>query len=111
MVKSDRLDRTLSALSDPIRRGILERLSSGPASLTDLAAPSGISLPGVLKHVRVLERVGLVETGRDGRTRQCRLGPARLDDVSEWVDTYRQVWARRLDRLETYLADKKESPA
>jgi DNA-binding transcriptional ArsR family regulator len=107
MVKSEGLDRTLSALSDPTRRGILEHLSTGPASLSELAAPSGISLPGLLKHVRILENVGLVETRREGRTRQCLLGPARLNEVSQWVETYRRVWERRLDRLETHLGERK----
>jgi DNA-binding transcriptional ArsR family regulator len=100
VVKSRLLDRTFSALSDPTRRDILERLGSGPATLSELAHPLDISLPGVLKHVRVLEAAQLVTTERNGRTRECRLGPERLDDASQWIATYRLRWERRLDRLE-----------
>jgi DNA-binding transcriptional ArsR family regulator len=103
MVKSRSLDRTFSALSDPTRRDILERLGRGPATLSELAHPLGISLPGVLKHVRVLESAQLVTTERNGRTRECRLGPEPLDDASQWISTYRLWWERRLDRLEGYI--------
>jgi DNA-binding transcriptional ArsR family regulator len=103
----ERLTRTLSALADPTRRDILHRLSRGPASISALAAPYGLTLPGVLKHVRILERVELVATVKTGRTRQCELGPARLDDVSQWVTDFHQRWDRRLDRIESYLADRK----
>lgn len=107
MVKSRTLDRTLSAVSDPTRRHILQRLGRGPASISELAQPLGISLPGLMKHVRILEECDLVETEKKGRTRECRLGPARLEDVSEWVESYRRQWERRLDRLETYLSKRK----
>src|SRR5437667_11318102 len=107
MVKFQRLDRTFAALSDPTRRRILERLSRGPASITELARPRGLSLPGVMKHVRVLEGAGLVRSEKRGRMRECRLGPARLDDATRWIEWYRRQWDRRLDRLEAYL-DKKE---
>jgi DNA-binding transcriptional ArsR family regulator len=100
MVKSRSLDRTFSALSDPTRRDILERLGRGPATLSELAHPLDMSLPGILKHVRVLEGAELVTTERNGRTRECRLGPDRLDDASQWIATYRVRWERRLDRLE-----------
>jgi DNA-binding transcriptional ArsR family regulator len=103
MVKSRPLDRAFSALADPTRRDILERLGRGPATLTELADPLDISLPGVLKHVRVLEGARLVATERNGRTRECRLGPERLDDASQWIATYRLRWERRLDRLEGYI--------
>jgi DNA-binding transcriptional ArsR family regulator len=103
MVKSRPLDRTFSALADPTRRDILERLGGGPATLTELADPLDISLPGVLKHVRVLEGARLVTTERNGRTRECRLGPERLDDASQWIAMYRLRWERRLDRLEGYI--------
>lgn len=106
MVKSQRLDRTLSAISDPTRREILERLARGPKSISELARPLDISLPGLMKHVRILEEADLVETRKDGRTRECRLGPARLDDASDWIDTYRKRWERRLDRLEAYIEKK-----
>ena len=100
MVKFNPLDRTFSALSDPTRRDILERLGRGPATLSELAHPLDMSLPGVLKHVRVLEGAQLITTERNGRTRECRLGPEHLDDASRWIAVYRLHWERRLDRLE-----------
>ncbi len=108
MVKSQVLDRTFSAISDPTRRDILDRLARGPASISELAQPLGISLPGLMKHVRILEEADLVKTTKNGRTRECRLGPAGLEDASEWIDRYRERWDRRLDRLETYIANKKK---
>ncbi|MGH2759412.1 MAG: ArsR/SmtB family transcription factor [Actinomycetota bacterium] len=107
MVKYQTLDRTFSALSDPTRRDILERLARGPTSISELAQPFGLSLPGMLKHIRILEEADLVTTEKNGRTRECQLGPARLEDVASWVETYRQRWEKRLDRLEDYLAKKK----
>ena len=107
MVKSQTLDRTFSALSDPTRREILERLSSGPASISELAHPFEISLPGVMKHVRILEEARLVTTEKKGRTRECRLGPEHMDDVTGWIARYRNQWERRLDRLEDYIERKK----
>jgi DNA-binding transcriptional ArsR family regulator len=103
MVKSQALDRTFSALSDGTRREILERLQLGPASISDLAEPTGISLPGVLKHVRILEEANLVTTQKKGRIRECRLGPERMEDATAWIERYRDHWQRRLDRLEEYL--------
>jgi DNA-binding transcriptional ArsR family regulator len=99
MVQSLELDRAFSALSDPRRRDILERLAAGPASISDLARPYGISLPGVLKHVRILEEAHLVTTEKKGRTRECRLGPDPMDEVSTWIEAYRLRWERRFDRL------------
>jgi DNA-binding transcriptional ArsR family regulator len=107
MVKSAPLDRTFSALSDPTRRAMLERLALGPATVSELAKPAGISLPGTLKHVRILEDANLVTSERKGRIRECRLGPAELDDVSRWIEWYRDQWGRRLDRLEAYLGKRK----
>jgi DNA-binding transcriptional ArsR family regulator len=101
------LDRTLDAIADPTRRDILDRLGHGPASVSELARPYAISLPGLLKHVRILEEAHLVETRKNGRTRECRLGDARLDDVEQWVDSYRKRWEGRLDRIESYLEKKK----
>jgi DNA-binding transcriptional ArsR family regulator len=98
------LDRTFSALSDPTRRDILERLAAGPASITELAQPYGISLPGVLKHISVLERADLVATEKRGRTRECRLGPADMDEATDWIEHQRARWERRFDRLDSYLA-------
>src|SRR4029453_18155404 len=101
------LDRTFSALGDGTRRDILERLQLGPASISELAAQARMSLPGVAKHVRVLEEGRLVTTEKKGRPRGCRLGPERLDDIAAWIDSYRTVWERRLDRLEAVLEKQK----
>lgn len=107
MVKSQPLDRTFSALADRQRRAILERLQLGPASISELAKPSGISLPGLMKHVHILEEARLVTTQKKGRTRECRLGPEQMDDVTMWIERYREQWERRLDRLEAYIERKK----
>jgi DNA-binding transcriptional ArsR family regulator len=108
MVQSQVLDRTFSALSDPTRRDILERLSAGPASISQLAEPIGISLPGVMKHVRILEEAKLVTTEKHGRTRECRIAPGDMDEVTDWIEHYRRTWEQRLDRLEAYLEQQKE---
>jgi DNA-binding transcriptional ArsR family regulator len=92
------LSGTFFALSDPTRRSILERLSGGPATISELAAPVGLTLNGVKKHVQILEDADLVTTQKVGRARECRLGPERLDDAVEWIDAYRRGWERRLDR-------------
>jgi DNA-binding transcriptional ArsR family regulator len=110
MVKYSTLDRTFSALSDPTRRDILERLARRPATVSELAHPFGISLPGVMKHVRILEEARLVTTEKQGRTRQCRLGSEHLDDAAQWIQTWRRRWEGRLDRLEGYLARSKGGP-
>jgi DNA-binding transcriptional ArsR family regulator len=102
------LDRTFSALSDPTRRGILERLGLGSATISDLAARSRMSLTGLRKHVRILEQAGLVTTEKRGRTRHCHLGPQRLDDVSQWVEDYRLFWDASYERLDEYLETLKE---
>ena len=107
MVKYSVLDRTFSALSDPTRRRILERLGHGPATLSELARPFDITLPGLLKHVRILEQAELVVTEKQGRTRQCRLGSEHLDDAAHWIQTYRRRWEGRLDRLGGYLERQK----
>ncbi len=104
MVQYDQVDRSFAALADPTRRGILERLGRGSATISELAEPYGISLTGMKKHVRVLEEAGLVTTEKVGRTRQCSLGPRRLDDVRMWVESYRQLLDERLDRFEEMLA-------
>jgi DNA-binding transcriptional ArsR family regulator len=103
MVQSQALDRTFSALSDPTRRDILERLAVGPASISELARPIGISLPGVMKHVRILEEAHLVTTEKHGRTRECRLGPDQMEDATRWIESYRREWERRFDRLEAII--------
>jgi DNA-binding transcriptional ArsR family regulator len=110
MVRYSTLDRTFSALSDPTRRQILERLARGPATISELRQPFDISLPGLLKHVRILQEAHIVITEKQGRTRQCRLGPEHLDDAARWIQTYQSRWERRLDRLEGYL-DKRKGTA
>jgi DNA-binding transcriptional ArsR family regulator len=101
------LDHTFSALADPTRRDILERLGRGPATISELAEPYGMSLTGLKKHVRILEEADLVTTEKVGRTRECRLGREQLEDAAQWIQMYRSHWERRLDRLEAYLEKKK----
>jgi DNA-binding transcriptional ArsR family regulator len=100
------LDRTFFALSDPTRRGILERLGRGPATIGELAEPLGLTLNGVKKHIGILEEVDLVVTAKVGRARECQLGPAQLDNATEWIDAYRRTWQRRLDRFGSYVEAK-----
>ena len=102
------LDRTFSALSDPTRREILVRLTRGPASISELAQPFGMTLTGIKKHVRVLEDARLVTTEKVGRTRRCQLGPEPLEDAMRWIQMYRRHWERRLDGLEAYLESRKK---
>lgn len=99
MVQYQELDRTFAALADPTRRGILERLGRGTATISELAEPFGISLTGLKKHVRVLEDAALVSTEKVGRARHCRLGPRELEDVRGWIDGYRGMLDERLDRF------------
>lgn len=100
----DTLSTTLSALADPTRRAILARLSLGETSVTELAQPFEMSLPAVSKHLKVLERAGLISRGREAQWRPCRIEGGALKDVVDWLETYRHIWDERLDRLETYLA-------
>lgn len=100
------LDRAFAALSDPTRRQIVVRLSEGEATVTELAEPFEISLPAISKHIRVLERAGLIEQGRRGQQRPCRLVPERIRMVNEWLAHYGQLWDDRLDRLELHLESK-----
>jgi DNA-binding transcriptional ArsR family regulator len=99
----DQLSSTFAALADPTRRAILQRLSRGELSVTDLAEPFKMSLPGVSKHLKVLERAGLISRGRDAQWRPCRLNAAPLRDVADWVDHYRKFWQESFDRLDDYL--------
>jgi DNA-binding transcriptional ArsR family regulator len=92
---ADRLSTTLAALADPTRRAILARLASGDATVTTLAEPFAMSLPAVSKHLRVLQRAGLITRSRAAQRRPCRLEPAPLKDIAEWVGTYRRLWERR----------------
>jgi DNA-binding transcriptional ArsR family regulator len=108
MVKSSAvLDRAFSALGDAHRRQILDRLGDGPVSISELAAPLGMSLPGVLKHVRALEEARLVVTQKRGRTRWCELGQQPLEDAAAWIDARRSLWDRRIDRFEAHIEDAK----
>jgi DNA-binding transcriptional ArsR family regulator len=100
------LDRTFFALSDPTRRSILERLGRGPAKIGELAEPFGLTLNGVKKHVGILEEVDLVVTEKVGRARECRLGPAQLEDATEWIDDYRRTWQRRLDQFGDFVEEQ-----
>jgi DNA-binding transcriptional ArsR family regulator len=100
------LDRTFFALSDRTRRGILQHLGRGPATIGELAKPFGLTLNGVKKHVGILEEVDLVVTAKVGRARVCQLGPAQLEGATEWIDDYRRIWQRRLDRFGTYVERK-----
>ncbi len=97
------LDRTFFALSDPTRRGILERLAGGPATIGELAAPFDLTLNGVKKHVAILESVDLVVTAKVGRARECRLGPGQMENATGWIDDYRRAWQSRLDRFGAYV--------
>ncbi len=108
MVQHSQIDRTLSALADPTRRQLLERLGRGSASISELAEPFGITLTGCKKHVQVLEDAGLVTTEKVGRVRQCSLGPRRLEDVEEWIGTYRQMLNERLDRFGELLQRQRQ---
>jgi DNA-binding transcriptional ArsR family regulator len=100
---TDVLDRTFSALADPTRRAIVERLADGEASVTELAAPFAMSLPAVSKHLKVLENAGLISRGRQAQWRPCRLEPEPLKEASDWLQEYRRLWEERLDRLDEYL--------
>lgn len=105
--KQLQLDGTFAALADPTRRGILERLGQGSATISELAKPAGMSLTGLKKHIGVLERAELVTTEKRGRVRHCRLGPKRLEDASEWIEAYRRGWEERFDQLEEIIERKK----
>jgi len=99
----DHLDTTFAALADPTRRAILARLASGEASVTELAEPFTMSLPAISKHLKVLERAGLVARGREAQWRPCRLEAAPLKQAADWLEHYRRFWDQSLDRLEDYL--------
>jgi DNA-binding transcriptional ArsR family regulator len=100
---ADELSATFAALADPTRRAILERLAAGEASVTELAEPFDMSLPGISKHLKVLERAGLIARGRKAQWRPCRLQAGPLKDVAGWVEHYRRFWEESFDRLDDYL--------
>ena len=101
----DQLSATFAALADPTRRAILARLTEGPATVKELSEPFDISGPAISKHLRVLEKAGLITRGREAQWRPCRLEPAPLKEVADWAERYRAIWEQRLDRLETYLQE------
>jgi DNA-binding transcriptional ArsR family regulator len=102
---TNQLDRTFAALADPTRRAILARLAGGQASVSELAAPFEMSLPAVSKHLKVLERAGLIARGRERQWRPARLEAGPLKDVSEWIEGYRRFWEESYDRLDEYLEE------
>ena len=103
-MSQDRLSTTLSALADPTRRAILARLADGDATVGELAAPFAMSLPAVSRHLKVLERAGLIARGRNAQWRPCRLDPGPLRELAGWLDRYRRHWDASFDRLDAYLA-------
>lgn len=104
----DRLSNTFAALADPTRRAILARLVTGEASVTELAAPFQMTMPAVSKHLKVLERAGLIARGREAQWRPCRLEGEPLRDVAEWMEPYRRFWDERFERLDEYLQEMKK---
>ena len=108
---NDRLSETFGALADPTRRAILARLASGEASVTQLAEPFAMSMPAISKHLKVLERAGLIARGREAQWRPCRLQAGPLQDVAGWVEHYRRFWEESFDRLDDYLQELKQQDA
>ncbi|MEQ1490937.1 MAG: metalloregulator ArsR/SmtB family transcription factor [Terricaulis sp.] len=108
MQTTDPLSETLSALADPTRRAILERLAHGEATVNELAEPFDISLPAVSRHLKVLESAGLISRGRDAQWRPCRLEPAALKNVDAWLEMYRRFWTGSFDKMDGYIADLKK---
>lgn len=104
----DPLSTTFGALADPTRRAILARLAQGEATVTELAAPFDLSLPAISKHLRVLQRAGLIEQGRQAQWRPCRLTPAPLRDAADWIGQYKRHWQESLERLDEYLRELQE---
>jgi DNA-binding transcriptional ArsR family regulator len=104
---AQRLDAKFSALADPTRRAILARLASGECSVTELAEPFEMTMPAVSKHLRVLERAGLIARSREAQWRPCRIEAAPLKEVAEWTERYRQIWEQHFDSLELYLQQMK----
>ncbi|TRZ99832.1 MAG: transcriptional regulator [Rhodocyclaceae bacterium] len=99
----DQLSATFAALADPTRRALLARLALGEASVNELAAPFAMSLPAVSKHIKVLQKTGLITKGRDAQWRPCRIDGAQLKEAMDWIGQYKQFWEERLDRLDAYL--------
>lgn len=108
--RSDQVDQVFRALADPTRRQVIERLVSGPASTSELARPFSMALPSFLQHLTVLQGAGLVTSQKHGRTRTYRLAPSGLDAAEGWLTGQRRIWQQRLDQLDQFLIDQKESP-
>lgn len=104
-LNSQHLDATFAALADPTRRAIIARLAQGEATVMELAQPFAMSQPAISKHLKVLERAGLIARGREAQWRPCRLEAGRLKEASDWLERYRQFWEQSLDRLEAYLTE------
>src|SRR6201994_4726522 len=111
MMTPDHLSATFSALADPTRRAILARLTLGETSVNELAEPFDMSLPAVSKHLKVLERAGLISRSRDAQYRPCKLEAQALKSVDDWLEEYRRFWEARLDRLDAYLKKLQRKPA
>lgn len=107
---TDSLSATFAALADPTRRAILARLMAGECSVTELAEPFAISQPAVSKHLKVLERAGLVQRGREAQWRPCRLDAGPLAEANAWLEPYRRLWEARFDRLDAYLEELQQTP-
>ena len=105
---TDELSATFAALADPTRRAILARLAGGEATVNELAEPFHLKLPTVSKHLKVLQRAGLIKQSRKAQWRPCRLVPAPLKDVADWVERYRRIWDERLNQLDAYLTELQE---
>lgn len=110
-MQSTDLSMVFSALADPTRRAILARLSNGEAPVKDLAKPFALSGPAITKHLKVLERAGLISRSRDGQQRPCRLEPRALEPAADWIERFRAMWEERLDRLDAYLKSIAPQPA
>ena len=111
MILSDQLSSTFAALSDPTRRAILKRLAQGETSVMELAKPFEMTLPAISRHLKVLERAGLIQRGKKAQWRPCRLRAAPLKKASDWIGQYRQFWEERLDRLDDYLRELQQPEA
>ncbi|MBV9792405.1 MAG: winged helix-turn-helix transcriptional regulator [Actinobacteria bacterium] len=107
----ERLDATFTALADPTRRAIVARLARGDATVNELAAPFDMSLPGISKHLKVLERSGLISRSRDAQFRPCHLERAALDPAVEWIEEHRRIWDERFDQLDAHLRDLQAGPS
>jgi DNA-binding transcriptional ArsR family regulator len=109
-ISEQQLDAAFAALADPTRRAILSRLARGDATVSELAAPFAMSLPGISKHLKVLERSGLISRGRDAQFRPCHLEVGALDETLDWISTHRRIWDQRFDKLDAHLRDIQSGP-